>query len=240
MLRRTVVSRPFEPSVVSACGCALLALACSSSVRQPPGKPPSPQTVSVTEPGGDADDPHAAALLRQLSEPWGRRNDKDDQVHVPTPDWEHWKRVRYWGVEHFAGWRYGDEHHVIAIAFLQDVPPGEPNDSTSCLRRFEHWVRPQIKSFDVTLGPIGERQSRWRDQPITIQWLDGRVDTGFRRRSFSAAWSAYPAYPETCLVYAMAVPWDGQDELARKVRDRWVEQAFEQMEPLTTERPFRH
>jgi hypothetical protein len=218
----------------------LLAAACgSSAVRQPPGKPPSPQTVSIAEPGGDAHDPHEAALLRQLEEPWGRRNDRDDQVHVPTPDWEHWKRVRYWGVEHFAGWRYGDDHHVIALLFVHDVPAGEANDSESCLKRFDAWARPQARAYEVRLEPGGMKRDKWREQPILIKWIDGHVDLGFRRRSFSAAWTAYPAYPETCLIYAVGIPWDGHEALAKKVRDRWVAEAFPRMAPLTSEKPVR-
>ena len=228
---------------VAACCALLLALfggACGSSVvRQPKGLPPSPQTVSVAEPGGDAHDPHEAALLRQLDQPWGRRNDRDDQVHVPTPDWENWKRVRYWGVEHFAGWRYGDDHHVVTLLFVQDVPPGEPNDSESCLRRFDGWARPQARAYDVRLEPGGMKRDKWREHPILIKWLDGHVDLGFRRRSFSAAWTAYPAYPETCLIYAVGVPWDGHEELAKKVRDRWVAEAFQRMLPISAEKPVR-
>jgi hypothetical protein len=217
-----------------------LAVACNSSVvRQPPGRPPSPQTVSVAEPGGDAHDPHQAALLRQLNEPWGRRNDRDDQVHVPTPDWENWKRVRYWGVEHFAGWRYGDDHHAVALLFVHDVPPGEPNDSESCLKRFEAWARPQVRAYQVQLGPSGMKRDKWREHEILIKWIDGHVDLGFRRRAFSAAWTAYPAYPETCLVYAMGVPWDGHEALAKKVRDRWVAEAFPRMLPISAEKPVR-
>ena len=219
---------------------ALFSTACgSSAVRQPPGKAPSPQTVSVAEPGGDAHDPHEAALRRQLEQPWGRRNDKDDQVHVPTPDWEHWKRVRYWGVEQFAGWRYGDDHHVMAMLFVQDVPPGENNDSETCLRRFEAWGRPQIRGYDVKLGPMGMRQASWRDQPIVVKWVDGHVDLGFKRRQFSAAWSAYPAYADACLIYAVGVPWDGHEDLAKRVRDRWLDEGFERMQPLTPEKPVR-
>jgi hypothetical protein len=218
----------------------LVSVACgSSSITQPPGKPPSPTSVTVSEPGGDAHDAHFAALTRQLEQPWGARNDKDDQLHAPTPDWEKWKRVRYWGVEHFTGFRYGDDHHVIAIAFVQDADKNGRNDSRSCLRRFESWVRPQIKSFDVKLGPVGVRELHWRDQKVLVQFVDGWVDTAFTRKEFSAAWAAYPAYPDTCLVYAMAVPWRNHAELAQQVRDRWVAEGFERMNPLTTSRPER-
>jgi hypothetical protein len=216
------------------------AVACgSSSVTQPPGAPPTPQTVTVAEPGGDAHDPHRAALLRQLEQPWGFRNDKDDQLHAPLPDWEKWKRVRYWGVDHFTGFRFGDDHHVVAVVFVQDLPAGESNDSRACLRRFEQWVRPQIRNFEVKLGPGGVREGQWRDQKILIQFVDGWVDTAFSRREYSAAWAAYPAYPDACLIYAMAAAWREQPELAKKVRDRWVAEGFSGINPLTPTRPSR-
>src|SRR5687768_13119830 len=100
---------------------------------------PSPGSVTRDNPGGDAPDPHAAALRRLLQEPWGARNDKDDQIHAPTPDWEHWKRVRYYSVQHFTGFRYGKDHHAIGIVFVQKMPPGTPVKSELCLREFEAW-----------------------------------------------------------------------------------------------------
>jgi hypothetical protein len=217
---------------------ALMLCACGSSpVRQPPGAPPTPTSISVAEPGGDSADPHAAALLRQLSEPWGARNDKDDQVHVPTPDWEHWKRVRFWGVDHFAGWRYGGDHHVVAILLVRDGERGD--DSRACLRRFELDARTRLNAYDVRLGRASERSTLWREMPISVRSVDGSLALGFSRREFSAAWAAYPAYPDTCLVYAMAVPWDTQPELARRVRDRWAAEAFQRLDALTTTRPYR-
>jgi hypothetical protein len=228
-------------STIAASAAALLAtLACgSTTITQPPGAPPSQPSVTVAEPGGDAHDPHFAALTRQLELPWGARNDKDDQLHAPVPDWEKWKRVRYWGVEHFTGFRYGDNHHAIAIVLVQDADKQGKNDSRACLRRFESWVRPQIKGFDVKLGPVGVRQIEWREQKVLVQFVDGAVDSGFTRKEFSAAWAAYPAYPDSCLVYAMAVPWRDHPELARKLRDRWVAEGFQRMNPLTTTRPSR-
>jgi hypothetical protein len=37
----------------------------------------------------------------------------------------------------------------------------------------------------------------------------------------------------------MAVPWRNHAELAQQVRDRWVAEGFERMNPLTTSRPER-
>lgn len=218
----------------------VLLAGCGSSVQtQPPGKPPTPASVTVTEPGGDAHDAHWAALTRQLAAPWGWRNDKDDQVHAPLPDWEKWKRVRYWGIEHFTGFRYGDDHHVISIAVVLDVPEGKKMNSELCMRRFEAWARPQIRGYEVVLGEFGYHETIWRDDGVKVKSVDGHVDTAFSRRRFSAAWAAYAAYPDACLVYAMAVPWDTQPGLAKKVRDRWVAEAFDKMNPLTKTRPYR-
>lgn len=213
---------------------------CGGSVpKQPPGQPPTPETISNDEPGGDAFDPHRAALLRQLSEPWGLRNDKDDQIHAPTVDWKNWKRVQFRLVKHFTGFRYGKEHHVMALVFLLDVPPGSHQTSESCMNRFEAWARPQLSDYEVTFGEFKSTLKRWRDEPLQVNYVDGHVDVGLQRYKFSVAWAAYAAYPDACLIYAVAVPWFEQGELAQRVRDRWVKEGFQHMQPLTESRPFR-
>lgn len=202
-------------------------------------RPPSPESVTIKEPGGDAENPEEAALLRQLDEKWGQRGDKDDQVFLPLPDSDHWKRVRYWGVEHFVGFRYGNEHRVLAIGFVQEVPPGTPVTSEQCMRRFEAWGRPQTKPFDVKFGPFAVKQQRWRDQRLEVHTVDGEFSAAFSTTSFSAAWAAYPAYKDGCLIYAMAVPWRDHPDLAKQVRDRFVNEAFTQVDPKTVEHAVR-
>lgn len=215
-------------------------VACGSSVpKQPPGQPPTPATVSNEEPGGDAFDPHRAALTRQLSEPWGLRNDKDDLLHAPVVDWKNWKRVRYRLVNHFTGFRYGKEHHVMALAFVLDVPTDVPQTSESCMNRFEAWARPQLSEYDVTFGEFKSTLKRWQGKPLQVNYVDGFVDVGLTRHEFSVAWAAYAAYPDACLVYAVAVPWFKQGELAKQVRDRWVAEGFQGMQPLTETKPVR-
>lgn len=225
---------------LAALGVAMMVAGCGSeAARRPPGIAPSPRTVTVAEPGGDAHDPHRAALERLLEQPWGWRSDKDDQVHAPLPDWEHWKRVRYWGIQHFAGWRYGDDHHAVTILVVQELPSGAKRDSETCLERFEAWARPRVNAYDVKLGPISVHHGKWRGEALVVKEMDGHVDAGFGRKRWSAAWTAYPAYPNACLVYAVAVQWGEHEAQARAVRDRWVREAFERMEPLTKERPYR-
>jgi hypothetical protein len=174
-----------------------------------------------------------------LDEPWGLRDDKDGQLHAPTPDWSNWKRVRFKMVKHFTGFRYGEEHHVMALAFLLDVPPDLAQTTESCMNRFEAWARPQLSDYDVRFGDFKSTLKRWRNLPLQVNYVDGHVDIGFKRHHFSVAWAAYAAYPDACLIYAVAVPWFDQGALARQVRDRWVQEGFQHMKPLTETRPFR-
>ena len=224
---------------------ALVALVagCSASAQTPPSapmRPPSPTSVTRREPGGDAPDPQRAALERLLKEPWGARGDKDEQLLAPIPDWEHWKRLRYWGFDNLVGFRYGNEYRAMTVAHVQVMPEGMPVKSETCMRAFEDWARPQIKGFDVKLEPFRVKVTRWRDQPLVIQSVDGWVSWGIGSADFSAAWAAYPAYPDACLIYGVAVPWRDQGELAKKVRDRFIEEGLVTFQALTPEKPYRH
>jgi len=108
---------------------AVFGAACSNNASVPiaaPMRPPTPASVSVKEPGGDAVDPERAALERLLGEPWGARTDKDEQLLAPMPDWEHWKRTRYFGFDHLVGFRYGNEHHAMVAVRVQELPENTP------------------------------------------------------------------------------------------------------------------
>lgn len=220
-----------------------LAAACANSTSVAPAapmRPPTPASVTAKEPGGDAADPERAALERLLGEAWGARTDKDEQLLAPMPDWEHWKRTRYWGFEHLVGFRYGNEHRAMIAVRVQDLPPGTPVKSETCMREFEAWARPQITGFDVKLSPFVTKVVRWRGQPLVIQTVDGWVSWGIGSADFSAAWAAYPAYKDGCLIYGVALPWRDQPELAKRVRDRWVNEGFLGFEALTPEKAYRH
>ncbi len=187
----------------------------------------------------EAGDVHEAALMRLMNAPWGARNDKDDQIHAPLPDWENWKRVRFWGFDHFTGFKYGKEHHLITAAFVTELPPGTPVRSETCMRKFEAWGRPQIKGFDVKFDEFKVKWAKWRNQPLMISYVDGKLNWGLSRVEFSGAWAAYPAYTNACLIYAVGVPWREHQDLAQKLRDRFMEEGFAQMDTLTTDRPYR-
>jgi len=193
----------------------------------------------MKEPGGDSEDPQQAALFRQIDEPWGARTDKDDQVVVPLPDSSLWKRVRYWGAEHFVGFRYGREHHALVIGFVHQVQDGAPITSEICMRRFEQWGRPQTQPFDVKFGPFAVHHQRWQGKHLEVHSVDGEFAAGFSSTSFSAAWAAYPAYPDACFILAVAVPWREHSGLAQQVRDRFVKEGFGRVETKTAERAVR-
>ncbi|HEV8549751.1 MAG TPA: hypothetical protein VGQ57_12000 [Polyangiaceae bacterium] len=227
------------------CWCALAALGagCSASAQAPaslPVRPPTPTSVTQKEPGGDATDPERAALQRLLKEPWGARSDKNEQLLAPIPDWEHWKRLRYWGFDNLVGFRYGKEYRAMTVVRVQTLPDGVPVKSETCMRAFEAWARPQISGFDVRLKPFEVKIARWHEQTLVIQSVDGWVSWGLGSADFSAAWTAYPAYKDGCLMYGVAVPWREQEELAKKVRDRFIDEGFANLQALTPEKPYRH
>jgi hypothetical protein len=199
----------------------------------------NPGSTTSAPDDGAVDDSHEAVLRRLIAAPWGARNDKDDQIHAPLPEWEKWRRVRYWGFEHFTGFRYGKEHHALAAAFVTEMPAGTAVRSETCMRKFEAWGRPQIKAFDVKFEEFKVKWTRWRNQPLMVSYVDGALNWGLSRIEFSAAWTAYPAYPDACLIFAVAVPWRDHRGLAEELRDRWVGEGFALMDTLTPERPYR-
>lgn len=184
-------------------------------------------------------DDHQVALERQLSEPWHRRADRDEQLLVPLADANNWKRVRFWLIDHFTGFRYGDDFDALNVVFVHEVEPGVELTSEYCMKNAERWARPQLRAFDVRMGPVQSQKARWKDTDIAVRTADAVVDYGVGPSQFSAAWAAYPAYTNACLVFAFAVPWGDHRELAVKVRDRWIEEGVRRLKPLTKEPPHR-
>ncbi len=178
-------------------------------------------------------------MKRQLEQPWGRRDDKDAQLWAPLPDAGGWKRVRLWGVEHFTAFEYGSGHHALAVAFVQDAAPGETLTSRECMKRFEAWAWPQARSFDVKLTDQAEQRATWQGKPLLIRTATGTAPFGLGSITCAGAWAAYPAYSDGCLVYAIAVPWRDQRELAIAVRDRFVREGLTRLQPRTPTRPYR-
>lgn len=215
-------------------------LGCTGPARRPPGMPPSPESITMSEPGGDAYEPHLAALERQLEQSWGWRSDKDDQVHFPLPDWENWRRIRLRLVEHLTSFKYGDDKHLLSAAFVVELPAGTEVSSAACMEHFEAKALVKARAYNVSYTSPVEHVRRWKRRPLIIHATDGELSFLFSRYEFSAAWAAYPAYENGCLVYGVVVQWEGQPDLARQVRDRWVAEGFTGIRTLTKTLPFRH
>ena len=201
---------------------------------------PTPGSITLEEPGGDAPDAHAATLARMLTAPFGWVKDKDDQVRIMLPDAHLWKRVRYRGFEHLTGFRYGMDHHAVSVVLVEDTRLGRRPTPESCMRHAETLARPRVRELSVETQPIAETKVPWRGTTLIIHSVDGEFPFGFRRIGFSAAWTAYPAYESACLYQAFGAKYDGHPDLARKLRDRWVTEAATKVDIRTATKPFRH
>lgn len=217
--------------LVSLSGCH------SVTPRQPSGIPPTATSINREQPGGDAADPHQAALKRLLEEPWGWRNDKQDALHVPLPDWGNWRRIRYYGVPSFVGFRYGDDHHAVIAIWVREVDEG--TTLAQCLDEHEKWGEPFAQTFGVRVEQGPAVMSPWSPQPgpkpegpleIVTRSLDAEMDTIFARGTYYAAYTAYAMWPKTCTIFGFAVAVRGAPELARQVRERYVTDGFWRLE----------
>ncbi|AUX26234.1 hypothetical protein SOCEGT47_067950 [Sorangium cellulosum] len=229
------VSRPTArsfPLRATASAAALLAwltgvAACGSSPPpRPPGLPPTPASITRENPGGDAADPERAALERLLSEPWGRRRDRFNTLDVPLVDWKSWRRVRIWNHPTRATYRYGDAHHALVTVLYTDT--SGPSDPDSCLDEFWAKHAPLADAYGVRLGEAQlirtTQEIDGEVRPLVLKLLDGSLESVFASDAYAGAIAAYESWPGTCLVSAMAVKSSHHPELARRVRDRWVDE----------------
>lgn len=206
-----------------------LATACSSLPRQPPGSPPSPESISREDPGGDAHDPHLAALSRLIDEPWGFRSDKEEALRIPMPDARNWRRVRFFGVPALAAFRYGDDHHAVIGVWVRPSEAGEEDDLESCLNRFEAWGKPMARRFRVQAKPGESIELRWRREPILARSLEAKVNSWLSKKTYAAAYAAYPMWPGTCSIIGLAVASRGSEAEAQEVRDRYIHEGFRRL-----------
>ncbi len=229
LLRKIPVLLVLSTSLLVACG----------SQRLPPGHAPTPETITKDEPGGDAYDPHEAALMRQVDSSWGWRTDKDGQVRFPLPDRHNWTRVRFMFVNHFTAFKYGDDHHTIAAAFIVPLQPEDARTSAVCLQRFEEKAFSKASAFGGVITNLQEISEKWKEEKLVVHEATGEIDILFKHIEVALTWTAYPAYPNSCLAITVAVPWRDHQALAEKVRDKWT-LGFPYFHPLTEGEPFRH
>ena len=204
----------------------LLAMGCSTSLpKQPPGLPPTPTSITKDEPGGDAADPEAEALRRLEDQRWTARSDRDASLLVPLPDGRNWRRVKFWTIDTFAGFRYGDEHHGVAAVFLRDAPKAGA-DSAACLRDFEKWGAPLATGLGMKLSEPVAVPVKWHGQEIAVRKREGKILWGLSEREYAAVYGAFTPWEGQCLIVSYGFPLKGDVSLGMRVRDRFAEEAF--------------
>ncbi len=224
--------------LVSAIGAFAL-FGCSHVVRQPPGKPPTPTTITREEPGGDAFDPHRAALQRLATEGWGWRNDKKEVFHFALSDWKNWRRVRYWGVPTFVGFRYGDHHRAVAALWVRKVHDGDLATADACMGRFEEWAMPLADGYSTRLLRTADSRVSWRgNNDVLVRTVDAEVRTLLTRTSWFGVMGAAVAWPPSvCVVWGYAFNADEAEQEALRARDRYAREAFQQLGRMKDQLP---
>lgn len=219
------------------------AIGCGGSGQpsRPPGLPPTPESVTRANPGGDAADPEQAALERLHKQPWGYRKDRFNTLRVPLSDWKKWRRVRIWSHPTRVTYRYGDDHFAVTTVLYN--PTAGRDDPDSCLDEFWKKNLPLADAYGVRLGDTQLlRTTQDADgelKPMVIKVIDGSVDSVFASDDYVGAVAVYQSWPGTCLVHAFAVKATEHRDLALKIRDRWVSEGAAQLRWLkhVTEAP---
>jgi hypothetical protein len=201
------------------------AVACASTVQtQPPGRPPTPTSVTRANPGGDADDPERAALERLAGEPWGYRRDRFNTLRVPLADGQHWQRIKLLGYPTRATYRFGDQHY--AMIGIWYTPIEGDNDPDTCLDKLLAEALPVAEAYGVRVGETQlvrtEQRVENEERPLLIKLMEGSYESLFESNDYVGALAAYQSWPGTCLVEGFAVVATKHRALAIKVRDRWV------------------
>ncbi|WP_441290864.1 hypothetical protein ACSRUE_10405 [Sorangium sp. KYC3313] len=231
MPRSSSLARSFlRGGIASAAAPLLVSLAVTACSNSPPprapGLPPTPDSVTRENPGGDAADPERAALERLLNEPWGRRQDPFKTLDVPLVDWRSWRGLRIWSHPTRATFRYGDEHYA-ALTVLYTSTSG-PSDPDSCLDEFWAKHAPLADGYGVRLGEAQiirtTQEIDGEVRPLVFKVLQGSVESVLASDEYVGAIAVYESWPGTCLMAAMAVKSTQHPELARRVRDRWIDE----------------
>ena len=194
----------------------------------PPERPPTPASVTMKNPGGDAADPVKAALQRLIDEPVAvKRKDRWGTLRVPLADWKNWRRIRIWGHPTRATFQYGEER--IALITIRYSKIEGPNDPERCLADFVRFASPIAQSYGVRLGDFelvhASQTLKGQQSPILVRLQEGGVDSIIASDDYIGFMAAYQSWPGTCLVQSFAALATDHPELATKVRDRWVKEA---------------
>jgi len=214
-----------------------LGLGCAATPAQPPVEraiaapaaiaKPTPASVTLANPGGDAADPQLAALQlldRALLAP---RRDRYNTLVLQLPEAKYWRRVKLWGYPTRAAFRFGDEHHAVVAVWYE--PAMGPDDPERCLQRFVAHGRPAAEAFGVRADEVRLvrtlQHGATSSKPMVVDVIDATVDGLLDTTEYAAALAAYASWPGTCLVQGFVVAAGKHRALAQRIRDRWVAEA---------------
>lgn len=74
-------------------------------------------------------------------------------------------------------------------------------------------------------SPVYEREQTLgagKTAPMLVVLAEGHIDSPFASGDYQGAVAVYQSFPKTCLVQAFAVKSRRHPDLAKRVRDRWV------------------
>jgi len=240
-LRSRVSSRSRSLSLLLLLACA----ACSTAKAAPRevAAAPPPKDDGKPAEGGQGGAEHSAALEQLRTAALVFRDDKQQSMRWKLPDGDNWTRVRFWGVPSLVGFRYGKDHHGIAGAFITHVPDNTVDGA--CGKSFEQWAVPWINLFEVELTHDAPVAFSWRNTQtpkappfiLSADALLAKTATLAARDSYAAAWAAYPAWKNACLIVGVAIPSREDEGRAKIVRDRFAKDVFQTVEILSVEEP---
>ncbi|OJY31536.1 MAG: hypothetical protein BGO98_16025 [Myxococcales bacterium 68-20] len=235
---------------------ALVAAGCSTASGAQPSRPVAaaspPKDDGKQAQGGTGGDSHSAALEQLKVAPITRKPDRQNAVHVPLPDAEHWTRVRFLTLKSLVGFRYGKDHHAIFAGFVTHVDDNSVQGA--CNKSFEQMAAPWVDAFEVELKheppvaftwsapqppvPSGSAPPVKKISIVDVDPLRAKTATVLARESYEAAWAAYPAWGEkACLVLGVAIPARDDPQRARAVRDRFLQEVFPKVAVTSHEEP---
>ena len=209
--------------LASACHSSAPATQPASSASAPPAS--SSAAASPAQPGAGNDDPELGALERLLSQPIGKRTDKDDTLRIAFPDPKNWRRVTIIGQPTRATYRYGDDAHALETIFYTDAEGRD--DLQACLSAFLSFVDETATAFDISYkrSPTYEREQTLpggKTAPMLVVLAEGHIDNPLVSGDYVGAVAVYTSFPKTCLVQAFAVKSKKHPDEAKRARDRWV------------------
>ena len=100
--------------------------------------------------------------------------------HFPLTDWKNWRRVRYWGVPTFVGFRYGDDHRAVAALWVRKVQQEDPATAEQCMKQFQDWAMPLVDGYGGHVVRTSDSYVSWRGEgDVLVRSVDAEIKSLF-------------------------------------------------------------